>query len=208
MRNLFLTAILLLVAVNTAAGQDDIPFKEEYSIEIGTGVAPLHTSLGPSWTYEEALAKQGQTLTTSDAMYPTFDITGAVRSAKHHEFTLSVGVSWIHHKVFQHSRFGIDPNGNPRYNINDKTFSGWADTPPVFSFTVQWRYLWNPEDKVSLYSGLGLGYVSNQFDSLFLPLPSVTPVALRIAGKHFYGFAELMVGPMATLAHGGLGWKF
>ena len=141
MRNIILAAILLLGAVNTAAGQNDIPFKEEFSLEITTGVPPLHTTLGPSWTYEETLAKQGQSLTTSDARYPTFDITGVVRSAKHHEFTLSVGVSWIHHKVYQHSSFGIDPNGDPRYNINDKTFSGWADTPPVFSFTVQWRYL-------------------------------------------------------------------
>ena len=208
MRKLILAAILLPLAFNTAAGQEDVPFKKEYSIEISTGIPPLHSNLSPDWAYEDALAKQGQTMTTSDAKYPTFDITGVLRTSHHHEFTLSAGVSWCHHKVFQHSIFGIDPNGDPRYNVNDKSLIGWQNTPPVFSVTAQWRYLWNPEDKVYLYSGVGLGYISNQFDALYLPLPSVTPVAIRIKGKHIYGFAEIMVGTLATLVHGGLGWRF
>lgn len=208
MRNPILAALMVLVAVNTAAAQDYVTFRKEYSIEVSTGIPPLHTNLSTSRSYEEALAKQGQTMTTDGAQYPSFDITGVLRSANHHEFTLTAGVIWVHHKVYQHSSFGVDPHGNPRYNINDSSFSGWANTPPVFSATVQWRYLWNPEDKVYLYSGLGLGYISNQFDSLLLPLPTVVPVAIRIKGDHIYGFAELMVGTLATLAHGGLGWRF
>ena len=209
MRKPFLTAVLLLTAVNIAVGQEEVPFRKEYSIEIGTGLAPLHMALVPTWDYEAQYADNGQSISTSDgSYYPSLDITGVIRTNLRTEFTFSIGTSWCHHKVYQHSSFGIDPEGKPRYNVDDKTMIGWANTPPVFSVTAQWRYLWNPEDKVYLYSGFGLGYISNQFDALYLPLPSVTPVAIRIKGKHLYGFAELMVGTLATLAHGGLGWKF
>jgi hypothetical protein len=41
MRNPILAALMVLVAVNTAAAQDYVTFRKEYSIEVSTGIPPL-----------------------------------------------------------------------------------------------------------------------------------------------------------------------
>lgn len=208
MRIHILSITLLLAAVSSAFAQEKPVYQKTFSVEVGTGIMPLHMTFSPSREVETAYAKKGQSIGTGGAAakYPVIDITGVIQSAHHHEFTLSAGVSWCHHKVYQHSTWGIDPNGEPRYNLNDKTPIGWADSSPFFSLTSHWRYLWNPSSSAVIYSGLGLGLVMEA--SGCAPIPSVIPIALRYGGKHFYGYLENMIGPMATLIHGGLGWRF
>lgn len=199
-------SFFLTVALTASAQEVSNKFQKMWSVEIGTGVQPLHMTLSPSREVEKEFANQGQTISGEGSFYPVMDITGVLRTAPRHEFTLSAGASWYHHRLYQHAAFGIDPNGNLRYSLEDKTLmDGWKDSSPIFSLTFHWRFIWNPDDAVTVYSGLGLGLVTTDIVS---PVPSVIPIAFRYGGRHFYFFLENMLGPMATLAHGGLGWRF
>ena len=56
-----------------------------------------------------------------------------------------------------------------------------------------------------MYSALGVGLTTA---TSLVPLPGITPIAVRFGGEHLYFFAEATLGPIATLGHGGIGWKF
>lgn len=207
-RFLLVSAFLLLVsAAAFAQGEVGQPFAKSYSIEIGTGIRPLQMMFGPTRAARELLAPKGQDVDTQGEYFPTLSLTGVLRLRPDTELTLTAGTSWYHHKVIQYPIFGTDPYGNPRYDLTKGTPAGWMNSIYSYSATFQWRHLWNPDRAFVLYTALGAGatYTSS---SHFFPLLSITPIAARYGGKHIYGFAELTLGPIATLAHGGLGWRF
>ena len=210
MKPLFLAAILFLTSAFSAAAQETPGFEKVWSMEIGVGLQPLHMLGAPGQAYNQKLADKGQSIGDKGEFPQAIDITGVMRSNVHTEFSFSLGASWYHFNLYQHPEFGINPDGSVRYNSNEKSLIGPAITPPVFSCLLQWRHIWNPSNEyVHWYSGLGLGFVAADYATpKILPVASVTPVALRIKGKHLYGYAEMMLGPLATLAHGGLGWRF
>jgi hypothetical protein len=200
-------AVLLAAAISVSAQEKDTSSDTKYSVEIGTGLQPLHTNLANGWSYKKELAETGQGIDSKGSFCPVADLTAVIRTRPRTEFTLSAGVSWYHHRVTQYSIFGTDPEGKPRYNLKDGTPGGWKDSSPVFSLTFQWRHIWNPDNAFKVYSGLGAGIVFSKYEQP-LPAPSLTPAAFRYGGKHFYGFAEITVGTLATFIHGGLGWQF
>ena len=208
---LILTVTVLIASATTVPAQTNgdyrLPYPKSYSIEVGTGLQPLHMTFIPSYGYEGEIADKGQAVSSKDSFYPVVSLTGVLRTRPKTEFTASAGASWCHHRNMQCSVFGTDPQGKPRYNINDWTYTEWMDSEPVFTLTFQWRHLWNPQNAFVIYTALGAGLVvPTSMETA--PMPSLTPVAFRYGGKHFYAFTELTLGTLATFVHGGLGWRF
>lgn len=197
-------AALLCVAV-TAFAQDEPEFSKRYSIEIGTGMPPLYMSDYPSYAVQKRLEQLGQAPVADDVFHPVVSLSGVVQVNPKTEFVLTSGVSWNHNKLMQYPVFGTDPYGKPRYDLDKGLPAGTLDSSPIFSVLFQYRHLWNPQDVLVVYSAAGIGYA---FTLGFPPLPSLTPIALRLGGNHIYGFAEFTIGPIATFVHGGLGWHF
>ena len=185
----------------------NVPFEKSYSIEIGTGIRPFQMMINPVRAAQVRLAPKGQDVDTDGSFYPVVNLTGVLRSGWKTEFTLSAGASWYHHRLIQYPSFGVDPNGKPRYDLEHGERVGWMDSIPAFSGTFQWRHLWNPSNAFLVYTALGAGVTVSYFSSFF-PLLSLTPVAFRYGGEHFYVYTELTLGPLASFVHGGFGWRF
>lgn len=214
MKPRFLVAVLFLATAVSAVAQEEPQeapkFNKTYSIELGTGIQPVYmnTFNTPSSWVKEQYADKGQKA-VGPYRYPVISLTGVIRVSRRSEHILTLGTTWCHHQILQYpwQTGGFDPEGKPRYNFSaEGTIVGSANNTQRYSITWQWRHLWTPDRLIVLYSGLGLGIVFSS--NAHLPLPALTPLGLRIGGKHFYGFAEATVGPYATLAHGGLGWRF
>ena len=208
-RLLLLTACLVVIpAMALAQGVKDSGYKS-FSLELGTGIQPLHMALVPSGEEKRALADQGMVYErTSDLDCPSFSLSEVWRAARYFEFCLTEGISWKIMNLIQYESFGIDPDGKPRYDVNYYAASpaGHKASKPVGSLTLQARVIWNPDNKrVNAYSALGAGLttVTGHY-----PLPLVTPIALRFGNGHLYGFIEATVSPVATFGQGGIGWKF
>lgn len=197
-----LTLILFLAACVTAYAQ-----YPSFSMELGTGITPLHMSLvSMNRAANEELAQYGQQLGNTEGYNtPVLSLSGVWRFARRSEMLLTAGLAWRISPVIQYPEFGVDPEGKPRYLVQDGTEIGWKSHSFVPSINLIYRHLWNPDHLVVAYSGAGWGFTTA---TEWIPLPTLVPIAFRIGGRHFYTFLELMVGPVATLAHGGLAWRF
>ena len=204
-----LTALmaLLLLGATAFAQEEEPPFFKQFSVEIATGLPPIHTLLEVNGTkYDKSLAQQGKQPDMDGAWMPALSVSAVWKTAPRWEMVLTGGVSWCHHKVIQYGTFGIDPQGKPRYDLTKETpVGGWVDSSPVASLTVQERVFWNPRWKVQMYSAFGLGLTTS---SNLVPIPSLMPVCIRLGGRHLYCYAETGFSPFASYLHGGLGFKF
>ncbi len=224
MRPRFLVAVLFLATALSAAAQEEpqeaTRFNKTYSIELGTGIQPFYMNgwVTPSSYVKDELAKKGQS-PAGPYSYPVLSLTGVMRISRRSEHILTLGTTWCHHQIVQYPESGgFDPEGRPRYDVRNGngTIIGSANTSFEYSITWQWRHLWTPERLIVLYTGVGLGVYSERIYAMggylhlpMVPIPDVTPLGLRFGGsRHIYGFAEVTFGPIATLAHGGLGWRF
>lgn len=191
-----------------ASSQEKEPFPKSWSLEIGTGIYPFYMTnlLDPTRDLETELADQGQEIyNTSQALVSSVSVAGVYRFGPHSELTATGQLHWRHYQVRQYPAFGTDPNGKNRYDLNQKAEYVRDGNVWVPALTFRYRYLYNPEHFVAVYTGFGLGV---NYSSVFMVIPEITPVGLRFGRNHFYAFAEATIGNVATLAHGGLGWKF
>ena len=211
-----LTALVALVLLGASAyaQEEDPPFFKQFSVEIATGLPPIHTLLEVNGTkYDKSLAQQGKQPDMEGAWMPALSLSAVWKTARRWEMVLTGGVSWCHHKVIQYGTFGIDPQGNPRYNLKDPHPDGWRDSAPIGALFFQARCFWNPTQKVKLYSAFGGGIVlggKDHFfsDSLVGIVPSITPIAVRFGTGHLKFFIENTYSPAATGFDAGLGWTF
>ena len=203
-------AILLGTGLLTRAQEVPEISQRTWSIEIGVGIIPYHMAMIPTRAIKEELAQFGQQPGTIINPYgPAFSVSGAYRVRRWTEFRFTVGASWRYYELIQYSVFGTDPDGKPRYDLSDGHYLK-TTSASVFSFTFQCFHIWNPGRTAELYSGGGLGFIAGKGNPLTepIPLPELTPIGVRVGGKLFYGFAELTLGPIATLFHGGVGCRF
>lgn len=175
-----------------------------FSLELGYGYMPIHAQLAPTRQEELALADKGMSIDGAD-YHPTVSITQVWRTSRRWELCLTEGFSWCIFPVKRYDTFGVDPNGKPRYNLKSGVPGGYRWSLPAVSATFQARFIWSPDWAVKLYSAVGVGLSTH---TIYYPLPSITPIALRFGNGHFYGFAEATLGPIATFGQGGIGWKF
>ena len=192
---LFCVAAALFVFPLLSRGQG-------FSLEIGTGVPAIHAIVTRPYDSFD-LADKGQQ-GYIDNLNPAFTVSGIWRKNENWEFLGTACLTWMNYSITQFEAFGVDPAGKPRYDLR-KGHTISSDTAYSPSFTVQFRYLLAKQDFFTLYTGFGAG-LSPQTD--YIPLPSWTPFAVRFSGQHIYFFAEACIGPVASLGHCGLGFRF
>ncbi len=211
-----LTALLALLLLGaTAFAQDEEPpFFKQFSVEIATGLPPIHTLLEVNGTkYDKTLAQQGKKADLDGVWIPALSLSAVWKTARRWEMVLTGGVSWCHHKVIQFETFGIDPQGNPRYDLYAPHPDGWRDSTPIGALFFQARCFWNPTQKVKLYSAFGGGLVLGGKDHFFSDglvaiVPSITPIAVRFGTGPLTFFLENTYSPAATGFDIGLGCTF
>jgi hypothetical protein len=205
-----LLAVLAFLGIAAAAfAQEDAAPEKDYrgfSLELGTGIQPIHMSFLPTRSTEVALADKGQGLVERDYPHPTVSLSAAWRLTRRGEIVATAGLSWRIDGLTQYEAFGIDPQGKPRYDLQKGSPAGWFVSSYTPSLTVTYRHIWTPDHLVQCYSGGGLGFVPTV--AQFVPVPSVTLFGARFGRRHFYAFADLTLGPAASFVHGGLGWHF
>jgi len=215
MKARFLTLLFLsaLGVASHAQEVDDLPepFQQTFSLEFSAGLAPIHTIVHSNNLYwDEDFARQGLRPRTDGAWTPGLSLSAVWHTSLRWEFTLTAGFSWCIHRMDRFESFGMDPQGNPRYDLTRPIPDGWRQSIPAFAFFGQVRRLWNPTRKVKFYSAFGFGLTTDgeMIGSEFAPVPSITPIAVRFGTGHLTWFIENTYSPAATLAQAGLGWTF
>ena len=205
MKRILIAMACLLLSIS-ALSQEKEPFQKSWSVEIGTGIYPFYMNFVPSRALETEFADNGQEFyNISDWLISSVTVAGVYRFSLHSEVTATAQLNWRSYQIRQYPLFGTDPNGKDRYDLNQKAEYVSDGIVLVPALTFRYRYLYNPEHFVTVYTGFGLGF---NYSSIFMVIPEITPVGLRFGRNHFYAFAELTIGNVATLGHGGLGWKF
>ena len=193
---LFLCSMLLFASISSFAQEE-----KSFSLELGTGFAPLHSLVDGVHT----ITYEGENV--SLIYSPTFALSGVWRINSRSEWLVTGGVTWDYYNVLQYETFGIDPYGNPRYDLSSEALPvGRKNGEFSASITIRYRRIWNFEKPFSVYSGAGLGYVYFQKD--VAPAPEITLIGVKYSWTHFQLFLENTYGPHATLLHGGIGWRF
>ena len=206
----FLTLVALVLLGVTAHAQEaevfEEPFQPYFTLEIGTGFAPIHTLVnGATLSRNLDIAEKG--LGPQDnALCPAFSLSAAWHTSLKWEFVLTGGVSWCFYKAVQYDTFGVDPQGKPRYDLEKPLYSTWRNSEYAGALFFQARRFWNPTQKVKLYSAFGGGLCTDGKE--FMPLPSVTPIAVRFGTGHLKFFIENTYSLAATGWNFGLGWTF
>ena len=201
-------AALMLWGVSAFAQEDiDPPFSPYFTLEIGTGMAPIHTLLNGNWTQGGVVSEEGTRADAGHFWCPSFSVSAAWHTTLKWEWVVTAGYSWVHHQMIQYDSFGVDPEGRPRFDLTSHHDIGWKDSDPAGAIFFQARRFWNPTQKVKLYSAAGLGYVFDPSKD-FAVAPSITPIAVRFGTGHLKFFIENTFSPAATALDFGLGWTF
>lgn len=209
MKRIALSILFLFGLAISVCGQGSLEesrYKNTFSLEVGTGLPPLHSLLSG----DADLVDQGQT--TSLRRPVNLTLSEVWGFSPRWELKLTEDFSWSVCDIIQFPSFGVDPEGHPRYKRDDRQakYIGRQNRDFSISVTAMFRYIWNPQDAFQTYNEFGLGYVVGLENSYGMPtfLPCFTLIGLRYRWEHFYLYAENTFSPAATLIHGGLGWKF
>ena len=210
MKARFLTLVALFFLGVTAHAQEvevfEEPFQPYFTLELGTGIAPIHTLFKQSsLAHNHEIADKG--LSPKDSPWsPALSLSAAWHTTLKWEFVLTGGLSWCHYKVVQYDTFGIDPQGRPRYDLDKPLYTYWTDSEFSGALFLQARRFWNPTQKVKLYSAFGGGLYTDGKE--VVGLPSVTLIAVRFGTGPLKFFIENTYSPAATGWLMGLGWTF
>ena len=136
---LFLCSMLLFASFASFAQEE-----KSFSLELGTGFAPLHSLVSGVRSLKGSLASEGQTV--SLIYSPTFALSGVWRINSRSEWLVTGGVTWDYYNVLQYGTFGIDPDGNPRYDLSSEALpAGRKNGDLSASITIRYRRIWNFE---------------------------------------------------------------
>ena len=207
-RLLALLALLLCGVPAFAQEDDDPPFFPYFGLEIGTGMAPIHTLSNVALVKRDInLTEDGQAREYDGAWCPNLILSAVWHPELRWEYALTADLSWVHHQMIQYDSFGVDPQGRNRYDLQSYQNIGWKDSDFVAAVFFQIRRFWNPTQKVKLYSAAGLGYVFDPTGDFGI-VPSITPIAVRFGTGPLKFFIEHAYTPAATAVDIGLGWTF
>lgn len=199
----------ILISIGTAAFAQENKYSE-FSVELGAGFGPLHMNFPgvcPTGAERNNYWQEGKTIYSNyEIFFPEVDLSVSWRFSRKWELALTGGVSWTEYTVNGHDQFGIDPYGRPRYDFDHISSSTKEMSKLYFNSTLQGRRIWNPEDKVKVYTGVGLGIAV--VGAEWAPFPVLTPIGVRYGGEHLYGFLEIPFTANSSILHGGIGWRF
>jgi len=200
------------VAQNAAQFPAPATWEKNFAIEAGIGPAPLHMVLLPTAREERAFAENGQEAIGSRLLYtPSFSLSAVWRTGEKTEVVLSMSASRVRYSITQYGVFGIDPDGKPRYDLNDGKDAGQAYSPVSTALNACLRGMWIRDGHWTGYSAIGLGLVCIPDKGAkpdIYPLPTVIPFGMRYGWKHFYACVETGFSLSASLLTAGVGWKF
>ena len=205
---LFALAGLLLTAGEARAQHFDPAHR--HSIEITSGQAPLRaTMFGPdnfdsslSWEYDQ----RGQAASVD--WCPSINLAYAFAIDERWELHVIANYSLMRCSVRQYpamENVGMT-TGEKQWDWHAKPVSVWKENiKESVAVMVDLRWKWFRWENGALYSALGAGLpiVENP-----VPTPYITPIGVRIGGKHVYGLAELNLSSAATLGLAGIGIRF
>lgn len=181
-------------------------------MEAETGIAPLHILLLYRFGSDSGYIADDGTAPERSRFFPSFALTASLRTSRRSEFALTAGLSWSHYRTVRYDSFGFDPDGKPRFDLRSASPGGWRDSSLYPTLTLRYRFVYNPDAKVNLYSGVGLGLLLGPLvpgePSFVTGVPELTPLAVRFGGEHFYGFVEMGFSPVSSLLGAGVGWHF
>ena len=100
MKTRLLPLVILLCAAFSSYAQDateparvrlhrTLPQQKSFSLEIGTGLPPLHTLMFPSYSDERALAQKGRQVDKQHATFPVLSLSGVWRTGERTEWVLT-----------------------------------------------------------------------------------------------------------------------
>lgn len=207
MKHLF--AILAILTFCLPAQAQHYDPEHRHSIEISTGLPPVH----------------GLLLGSGDnaRMYGGFDEKTHLRSCFNLGYTYTINEKWdfnfVLDAVAQFYTQTYYPKVSDTYTLPDgtvieqKVFDFRADPISIkhgsrwwVSYNFDFRWKWYRSDTVRLYTAFGLGYVPG---CPFSPvLPYIAPVGINWGARHFYGIAELNASPAASIILIGAGYRF
>ena len=157
-----LTLVALVLTCATAHAQEaevlPEPFEPYFSLEFGTGIAPIHTLVhraGLPWNMD--IAEIGLDPDTDYAFCPAFSLSTVWHTTLRWEYVLTGGVSWCNYRVTQYDTFGWTPEGKPRYDLDKPLRTYRRNSEFAGALFFQARRFWNPTQKVKLYSAAGVG---------------------------------------------------
>ena len=211
MKARFLTFAALVLTFATAQAQETEalpePFEPYFALEFGTGIAPIHTLVNRlSLPWNRDLAEIGLQPDTDYAFCPSFSLSAVWHTTLRWEYVLTGGLSWCNYRATQFDTFGWTPEGKPRYDLDKPLRSFRRNSEFAGALFFQARRFWNPTQKVKLYSAAGVGLYTDGKE--FVPLPSVTPIAVRFGTGPLKFFVEHAYSLAATGWNFGLGWTF
>ena len=177
------------------------PYPTRFSLELGTGILPLHMLFHDKST---EVSEIGQGASSEAMNFTAVSLSGTYRCSWSTEFVLTGGLAWVPYQITQYGIFGTDSHGRPRYDL-DVREAVWTEREYCPSLTLSYRHIWNPGRAVEWYSGLSFGLA---YQDELETLPGFTIIGLRYGVEPVYFFAENTFSPIATLIHGGLGWRF
>ena len=190
---------LLLMFCLPAAGQRFDP-EHRHSIEISTGIPPLHTFM---------LGANG-----SSQMYGGFRESTNFIACINLGYTYAINEKWDFNFVFdltqkyytrqQYAKASEEAEGYELYDYKSGPISTKSSVYLWPSYMADFRWKWYCSDSVRLYTSFGLSYLP----FVWPIFPNLTPIGINFGRNHFYGVAEISLSTAATLALVGVGYRF
>lgn len=202
--------IASFLAICQVAGAQHYDPAHRHSIEISTGIPPLHGQLG----YDANLLKYQRGIEMKRLYMPSVNVG----------YTFCISEKWDFNAVFNacaavysmsqykatFKEGDVKPDGTiaqaNEFDFQSAPESTWTETSPSYSLMADARFKWYRSESVRLYSALGAG-VSLVAGNV-IPTPYITPVGINFGKNHIYGLAELNISSAATIALAGIGFRF
>ena len=202
-----LAAIISAFAVSVpAAGQHFDP-EHRHSIEISSGIPPIHTFLLGQGTYGRMF---------SGVVEDTW-----MRAAVNVGYTFAISEKWDVNAVINLAGQMYKSKTYPDHEVTRE--DGYTETLPDFNaepiatgqgsrwwpaYMVDFRWKWYRSDSVRLYTAFGIGHLPGWSFNVVPVIPYLTPIGINFGKNHFYGIAELNASSAATLLLVGCGYRF
>ena len=194
--HILLTAVAMTVC-GLAQAQHFNPV-HRHSLEISTGIPPLHTSL--LMASRNAEVRNG--FEQQELIRPSLNIAYAFSLSEKLSLHLIVNGSMCQVRISQYPKVS---DNQYDYSAAPEVHKEWKGPAIAVMGDVRWK--WLRTDVLQLYSALGFGILPGL--GLTVPVtPYVTPVGINIGRNRVYGIAELTMSSAASFVLGGIGFRF
>ena len=210
MKKVVIVCLLSLTVLSIPARAQHFDPEHRHSIEVSTGIPPLHGFLG----LDATVLRFERGIDAKSLCKPTVNIGYTFCISEKWDFNTVFNTCTAVYSMSQYSMVvkegELKPDGSVakanEYDFRSEPESTWLEAYPSFSLMADVRLKWYRSESVRLYSALGAGVLPSAGD--VIPTPYFTPVGINFGNNHLYGIAELTVSSAASLVLIGAGWRF